>query len=923
MRRLAPILLLAVALVATALVGTAQASPSEYGIKSASASASTTQAGGHPDFTTDFVLKTEKEEVKALPSTTSTTVFDLPPGLLGNPNAVSQCSAAQLVGTDPEVKSNDTGCPQDSQVGIAEVRLFKNGSFVGFTEPIFNMVPGYGEPARLGLFAEVYPVFIDTELRPDRGYAVTARIEGVSSLIPLLSVNSVFWGVPADESHDDLRITAYEAVHGGKPETPSGKRSSGLVPAPFMRNPTRCGEADTVKLTATPYALPDLHSEAIAPLAPNTGCGLVDFKPNFSATSTTARASSGTGLDIELSFVQDGLDHPNVLGESDQRRAEVILPEGVTLNPSQGEGLGACSAGSLANETATSLPNQGCPEGSKVGTVSARSPLLDEAVEGALYVAEPFKNPFNSLIALYMVLKVPDRGVIVKLSGRVELDPVSGQVRTVFDDIPQLPIASLKVHLSQGARAPLVTPENCGTYRTVANFTPWSDPSKVVSTSGPFAVTSGVGGRPCPGATPGFSPSFEAGTVNNNARTYSPFHLRVTRNDGDQELTRISAKLVPGLVAKLAGVSECPDQAIEAARGKSGEGERAIPSCPAGSEIGNVLAGAGVGPDLTYVPGKLYLAGRFRGAPLSIAAIVPAVVGPFDIGTVVTREAVDLDPETAEVLVDGSRGDPVPHILAGIPVRVRDVRIATDRPNFTLNPTNCRPFDIAATLWGAGADPFSLTDDAPASLSQRFQAANCSVLGFKPRLSMSLGGDTDRGSHPSLRAVVRPRRGEANIKRAVVALPRSEFLEQAHIRTICTRVQFAANHCPPGSVYGRARAVTPLLDRPLEGPVYLRSSNHRLPDLVVALKGQVDFNLVGRIDSIRGGIRTTFARAPDAPVTKFTLVMQGGKKGLLVNSRNLCDRPSRSSIELDGQNGRTLNRHPLLRNDCATGSRGN
>lgn len=922
MRRFA-IIALALVLAGVVLTASAQASPDEYGIRTAGASASTDLAGGHPDFVTDLELKTEKEEGKALPSTTSSTIFELPPGLLANPNAVPKCSVAQLVETDPEVKSNDTGCPQASQVGVAEVRLYKNGSLVGFIEPVFNMVPGAGEPARLGLFAEVYPVLIETELRPDREYAATARAEGISSLIPLLSVNTTLWGVPADESHDNLRITPYEAVHGGQPETPTGKRSSGLVPVPFMRNPTRCGVPNAVEITAIPYTLPSLQAKATAPFPPNVGCGALELKPAMSISPTDTGAESGTGLNVKLTIPQDGLDHPNLRAESDQKRVEVTLPAGMTINPSQAEGLGVCSPGDLAREAPDSAPGVGCPESSKVGSVSAKSPLLDEPAEGAIYVAKPFENPFNSLIALYLVLRVPERGVIVRLAGKVDLNPTTGQIVTTFDDIPQLPVSSIDLHLHEGARAPLVTPSACGTFEATSRFTPWSDPGKVISTVSKFEITSGVNGGPCPPVPPPFQPGLQAGSLNNNARAYSPFYMRLTRHDGDQELTRFSSRLPPGLVAKLAGVPECSDQAIVAARGKSGTAERSNSSCPPDSEIGHLLTGAGVGSALTYVSGKLYLAGPYLGAPLSVAAIVPAVAGPFDIGTVVVREPVGLDPETAEVQVEGSRSEPIPHMLAGIPLRVRDARIYVDRPNFTLNPTNCDPLAVRAQILGGGIDPFSVSDDTTVSLTQRFQAANCARLGFKPRISMSLSGGTHRGSHPSLRAVVRPRRGDANIANAIVTLPRSAFLEQAHIRTICTRVQFAADRCPRGSVYGQARAITPLLDKPLQGPVYLRSSNHELPDLVVALKGQVDFNLVGRIDSIKGGIRTTFARAPDAPVTKFTLVMRGGKKGLLVNSRNLCDGPSRSSVELDGQNGRALNQHPLLRNDCATGSRGN
>jgi hypothetical protein len=910
-------LCLLAAVLALASAVSAQADPGEYGIKSVAATASTVAAGAHPDFTTSFELKTEKEEGKALPATTSTTSFELPPGLIGNPNAITKCTAAQLVETDPEVKSTETGCPPASQVGIAEVRLFKNGNLAGFTEPIFNMRPGPGEPARFGLYAEVYPVFIRTEVDPGRDYAVTARSEGVGSLIPLLSVNATFWGVPALASHDSQRITAYEAVHGGQPETPTGERPSGLAPVPFMRNPTRCGGADAVRFLATPYALPGFSAEASAPLAANTGCGLVGFKPEASLSVTSSQTQSATGLDLDLTFPQTGLEHLNLRGDSDLQRVEMSLPKGFTVNPSAANGLGACSPADFADEGPVPLPARGCPENSKIGTIAARSPLLEEPVEGALYVATPYENPFDSLLALYMVLRVPDRGVVVKLPGKVTLDPDSGQLTTVFDHVPQLPVADFHLRISAGARASLATPDACGSYGAAMRFSPWAEPGKTVVSTSSISIDRGVNGGPCPGGAPPFKPFFEAGTASNSAAAYSPFGARLARSDGEEELSRFSTRLPSGLEAKLAGVGRCSDQAIAVARGKNGRQELAAPSCPAGSAIGTVWAGGGVGPEPTYVSGKAYLAGPYKGAPLSVVGIVPAVAGPFDIGNVVAREPLRLDPETAEAEVGGLDADPIPRILAGIPLRTRDVRVNVDRPDFTLNPTNCDPLSIGARAWGGLG--------GTASMSQRFQAANCSRLRFKPRISLELSGATNRGAHPALRAVVRPRNGNANFAAAVVTLPRSEFIENAHFKTICTRVQFAAERCPAGSVYGHAKAITPLLDVPLTGPVYLRSSRHKLPDLVVALKGPpslpLEVDLASRIDSVNGGIRSSFESIPDVPVTKFILRMQGGDKGLIVNSTNLCKGSHRASAELLAQNSKTFDFKPPL-NDSCRGSKG-
>jgi hypothetical protein len=381
-------------------------------------------------------------------------------------------------------------------------------------------------------------------------------------------------------------------------------------------------------------------------------------------------------------------------------------------------------------------------------------------------------------------------------------------------------------------------------------------------------------------------------------------------------MTRFDAILPPGVVAKLAGVSKCSDAQIARAKAKTGIAERQNPSCPANSKIGTVQGGAGVGSQLTYVPGSIYLAGPFGGAPISAVAIVPAVAGPFDVGTVVYRQALVVNPRTGIVTADGTRSDPLPHILAGIPLRVRDVQVHVNRPSFTINPTSCDPFATKASIFGGGANPFNTADDRAVSRNARFQAANCSRLPFKPKLSLKLQGGTKRGDNPKLRSVYTPKPDGTNLKALVLRFPRSAFLDQGHIRTICTRVQFAAKACPPGAIYGHARVFTPILDEPLEGPLYLRSSNHNLPDVVLALHGLVDIEGVARVDSKKGGIRVTFTDLPDAPLSKAVVTMQGGKKGLIVNSTDLCARKHHANVQLDAQNNVRKTIKPVVQASC-------
>jgi hypothetical protein len=387
--------------------------------------------------------------------------------------------------------------------------------------------------------------------------------------------------------------------------------------------------------------------------------------------------------------------------------------------------------------------------------------------------------------------------------------------------------------------------------------------------------------------------------------------LKLSREDGTQPIAAVDTMLPPGLTGKLAGLTYCPEGALAAAAARSGSAERQSPSCPASSEVGSVTVGAGAGPAPYYTSGRAYLAGPYKGAPLSLAIVTPAAAGPYDLGTVVVRAALNVDPETARI---HAISDPIPQILQGIPLDVRSIVLRMDRPNFTLNPTSCDPMELT----GTATSPFG----SAAVLKSPFQVGGCEALPFKPKLILSLSGGTKRGGHPALKAVLTAKPGEAGIARSVVALPHSEFLEQAHIKTICTRVQFAASQCPAGSIYGTATAMTPLLDQPLSGPVYLRSSSHPLPDLVADLNGQIHIALVGRVDSVKGGIRTSFEGVPDAPVSKFVLSMQGGKKGLLVNSRNICKGVNKATVQMDGQNGKAYDTTPVLGTKCKRGRGG-
>jgi hypothetical protein len=877
------------------------------GQTAASGGGSFTQAGGHPYSvsTTISFNQTTDGKGNALPDEAVRNVrIALPAGLVGDPLATpTRCTEAELM-AGTQALSISGFCPAGSQVGMAT--LVFNAGVGTYVLPVYNMVPAADEPAQLGFRFLTTDAHIDTAVRKiDGSYRVVAALHDISNTAPLLGATLTIWGVPADPSHDSQR--------GKCAETPEADLcSAGIAQRPFVTMPTACTSSQ-VGLETSLHAESWLGSSDDAgffshlppglpvpgPQQGPTGCAGVPFSPSLALQPTTHAADSPTGLRVDLSIPQTGLEVPGAVATSHLKDAVVELPKGMSVNPAAAAGLGACASEQIGLDDDE---EDECPNSSKLGSLEIETPLLADPVRGSVYLAAQKDNPFGSLLAIYIVAEGP--GFVIKLPGHIEAE-ADGRLVIRFDDGPQLPFSSLHLDFFAGPRAALRTPPSCGAYTTRATLTPWSGTAPVELASS-FEVTSGPNGGPCPGGS--FAPRLDAGTSDPIAGRYSPLAIRLSREDGTQELAGLDLSFPKGLTAKLAGVSYCPESALASISVSEGAGmaQLASPACPSTSRIGTVSAGAGAGSNPFYVDtGKVYLAGPYKGAPLSVAVVAPALAGPFDLGNVVVRAALGVDPSTAQVQIVS---DPIPTVLDGIPLDLRDVRMLSDRSEFILNPTNCDPMAFAGSATSARG--------ISAPLVERFQVGSCARLPFKPRLSMRLFGSTRRNAHPRLRAVFTAGKREAGVGRVAVNLPHSEFLDEAHIDTVCTRRQFAGDECPAGSVYGYAKAITPLLERPLEGPVYLRSSSHLLPDLVVALRGQVEIDLEGRIDSANGGIRTTFETIPDAPVTKFVLSMRGGARGLLVNSRDLCAAPAFAVVEIDGQNGKIADRHPPLKSSC-------
>lgn len=497
MKRLIPPLVAGLLFFALAASEAVAAEFDKYQLESASVEISDTQAGAHADLTTNLQLNEHNGEAYAK---TRDVVVELPPGIVGNPEAFPKCTVEQL-----GVTTQTSECPLDSQVGSTDylVSGVATGTFAN--QPVYNMpAPGGDVVARFGFFAGEAPIFLNVRLDSET-QSLIATVENASSTAELIASKFTLWGVPGDDSHNAQRLTPVEAA---KNTGPPGGRESNLPGVPFMTNPTTCEGGREATVTVVSYQLPGSPRSLDVPFPQMTGCGLVNLEPTTSLLPTTTQGSSGTGLDYELNLPTKGLESANLLGGSHLKRAEVVLPEGMSINPSQAEGLGVCSQADLARETYNSAPDVGCPETSKIGTVEAITPVIDRNPTGSLYVAKPYENPFGSLIALYMVLKVPDRGVLVKLKGKVTVDPSTGQITTVFDDLPQLPFKTFRLHFREGARSPLVTPRACGVYTATSSFNPWARPGEAITGSSEFSITSGPDHGRCPSG--GLPPSGRA-----------------------------------------------------------------------------------------------------------------------------------------------------------------------------------------------------------------------------------------------------------------------------------------------------------------------------------------------------------------------------------------------------------------------------
>jgi hypothetical protein len=882
-----------------------------------------TQAGSHPfQLTTSFTLNLRAMPIvwrggrlEAQPyAMTKDLRFKVPPGLIGNPTPLPECSTYVFIGSGT---SQQFKCPNNTVVGAAmtasEHLCCTEHAPLEWTVPVYSLEPSHGEPAKFGFMAAgSIPVILDTSVRTGGDYGVVVTVPNVISEVPFMASQLTFWGVPSDSRHDTSRGECLNngwssyLVNGAEESCPVSKGQ------PFLIMPTSCTgpphsmmEADDWSEPGTfvpskDYAFQNSEGEPFS----LDGCNRLSFKPEIKVTPDGQQASTPTGLTVDVHVPQDASLNPEGLAESTVKDTTVTLPAGVALNPAGADGLQACSLDEIGLESSA---EQSCPEASKVGTVEIRTPLLPNPLVGAAYLAQQDANPFGSLVALYIAVRDPVSGVLVKLAGQVTPDPVTGQLVSTFKETPQLPFEDLKLHFFGGSRAPLGTPALCGGYTTTASIAPWSGNAPVESSS-EFQITSGPNGSPCSNPLP-FDPSLTTGSLNIQAGAFTPFTMTMSREDGNQNLDAIQLKMPPGLLGTLSSVKLC------------GEVEANAGTCGPESLIGHTTVSVGLGGNpYTVNGGEVFITGPYKGAPYGLSIVNPAKAGPFDLGKVIVRAKIEVDPSNAALTITSDALGPyaIPQFIDGIPLQIKHVNVSVDRPDFTFNPTNCAPQEIGGSL--------TSSQGAVSALHVPFQVTNCAVLKFKPIFSVSTAGKTSRARGASLNVKLTypnaPFGTQANIGKVKVDLPKQLPSRLTTLQKACPDSTFNANpaSCPTDSRIGTATATTPVLPVHLEGPAYFVShGGQKFPELIVALSGEgVTVYLRGETFISKQGITSsTFRTIPDVPIGTFELHLPQGADSALAANGNLCTSKLIMPTTFVGANGMSLKQStPITATGC-------
>jgi hypothetical protein len=893
-----------------------------------------TQAGGHPwALTTKFAFETEEVkqangEVTVLPTHDPKDIVNsLPPGLLGDPMAVPQCPLTRATGSGEF-------CPGASQIGFWSSHQ-QGGHQV--LAPIVNVTPEAGQSAEFALENRVKlqtPLLTAHLVRTAQGYGFT--VAGIDQpAIGLQDVELTFWGVPADPSHDPWRGRFCTRPSKSSPLLClGGGESAGVAPVPFVTLPTDCaaGPQSTV-LRADSWQEPGSvreghysgYSEKSFTMPAVTGCDLLGFAPSVEVHPETQVADEPSGLEVDLGVPLS--EAPGAFATPQVRDSSVTLPEGMSVSPGVVDGIQACNefgpegidiTGPESEEVGPSgelqLASGHCPDASTVGTAEAITPFLPIPIKGHVYLARPAcggpEQPActeedaadGRLYRLYLELggegELGQTGIHFKVPLETHANPATGQLTATAVDTPQAPFSELKIHLNGGPRAPLDTPAACGPATTTADLTPWSAPGVTPeglavpgtpdATSSSFFAVEG-----CPG-TPPLNPGFSAGTVSPQAGAYSAFTMNLSRGDREQYVKGIQIHTPPGLLGMLSSVPLCEEPLADSGH------------CPEASKIGTTRVASGAGSHPFEIGGSVYLTKSYGGAPFGLSIVTDAIAGPFNLGLVIVRARISVNPETSALTITTDETGPyaIPQIIFGVPLRLQRITVNIDRPGFMFNPTSCAQQQIAATISGS--------QQATANLSSPFAAAGCKSLAFKPSFAVSTSGHTSRANGASLDAKLSYPAGsvgsEANIARVKVDLPKQLPSRLTTLQKACTAQTFESNpaNCPAASIVGIVKTSTPLLPVELTGPVYFVShGGEAFPSLIVVLQGDgVRVDLTGSTFISKTGITSsTFKTVPDVPVNTFEIYLPEGKYSALAANGNLCTSKLSMPTAFVAQNG--------------------
>jgi len=842
------------------------------------------QAGGHPPHgITDFTVKTNgggEPEGKISHIRT-----DVGPGVSTNPEAVPKCSNAEF-GT--EVATGfflEPHCNAATEIGENKVKVFIEG--VGPFElhgPAYNLEQTPGLASLFGVSVQL-PTFLTKVL-----FAGTP-LENTTLYVHTLIEGHVEW---ASDYHDYFEIKVSTALplissrltFKGNIGTGTGSIGSGG----FLTNPTSCtGVGPQTTSTLTLETLEGAKAEEKYTTKVGTeGCkgeapfAAVPFAPTLALHAETPQSDEPDGIVTEL-----GTPHnlsPTGIDSSQLETATVTLPEGMTLNPSAASGLEACTPAQARITSKTA--GVACPVGSKVGTVTLNVPGLPaESLTGNLYLGGPESGPITGPpYTMYVDAESTKYGISVRLKGSVEANATTGRVTATFAKNPEQPFSNLILHLRGGGLAPIANPLLCGNATTLTSLVPYTG-TATQSPASAFEVTG------CGSSVP-FKWSQSSATVPTTGGATSAYTFTLSRADGQQYLEKTSVTLPPGLVGKIPAVALCAEAQANAG------------TCPVASKVGVVLAEAGSGSPFPF-SGNVYLTEKYQGAPYGLSIVVPVVAGPFNLGTEVTRSKIEVNPNTARVTVNTPK---LPTIRGGIPVRLRTLKVAIVAPNYILNPTNCGVFQTESLL--------TSTLNATQNVSTPFQATGCSGLAFKPSFKAATTALTSKKNGASLETTLNQPGKEANIKSAVVTLPKAMPSRLTTLQKACPAATFNANPfgCPSGSYVGGARANTPVLPNKMTGPAVLVShGGAAFPDLDLVLEANgVRVIVVGNTNIVKGITTTSFLTTPDVPVTSITVNLPTGPHSALGAVANFCTTSLVMPTTITGQNGKVVKQNTKI-----------